>query len=412
MDKLRIVYLAGPGDAASVLRTIAAGETFDSIAHVPYSELAFRTSQKFDADILAIAANPRADDFSFENMRSINIPDPLRGKKRLAYHMGNVTYANAVRQHVKDFRANVLINGPLPYPFLTEGLAKEGVSMYPALHATLLPEFLEPSKLRKLAVRLSKRFYSKTATAVLSHPGITVRQVHDLTGNNSRPIVEFLPLLRADAFPGCEPPKYDPEMFRVMTVGRVVREKGIFDLIEVARQCREKLDGRIRFDVCGAGPALEEARQHVIDTGLEDTMTLHGWTEMDDMARLWGESHVAVVPTNSGFTEGFNQVVIEAVLAGRPVITSRVCPALEYVRPCSIEVEVNDIQGYVDQVVKLATNREAYEALQSTTGDVIKPFLDPGNSFSAALEHCLNALLEGREVTPVSHPPADWEQLK
>ncbi|HUF79862.1 MAG TPA: glycosyltransferase, partial [Burkholderiales bacterium] len=167
-----------------------------------------------------------------------------------------------------------------------------------------------------------------------------------------------------------------------------------------------RLGAGIRFDVCGAGSALDAARRRVAEIGLQDGMTLHGWTAMPEMVRLWGESHVAVVPTTSDFVEGFNQVVIEAVLAGRPVITSRVCPSLEYVRPCAIEVDVNDIQGYVDAVVGLAADRQRYARLQHSTRAVIAPFLDPASSFGAAVEHVLRAIAAQREATPVSHPPA------
>jgi glycosyltransferase involved in cell wall biosynthesis len=190
-----------------------------------------------------------------------------------------------------------------------------------------------------------------------------------------------------------------------MTVGRVEPDKGIFALLEAARISKEKLGRRVRFDVCGTGSALEEARRRVVGMGLQETMTLHGWTSMEDMARLWGESHVAVVPTTSDFVEGFNQVVIEAVLAGRPVITSRVCPALEYVRPCAIEVDVDDVEGYAHAIVDLANNREKYGKLQNSTRDVVKQFLDPGKSFGAAVEHVLRGIAVGQEVSPVSHPP-------
>ena len=56
------------------------------------------------------------------------------------------------------------------------------------------------------------------------------------------------------------------------------------------------------------------------------------------MRAMYDDAHVVIVPTTSDFIEGFNKVVAEAVLAGKPVITSSVCPALEYVRDAVIEV--------------------------------------------------------------------------
>ena len=40
------------------------------------------------------------------------------------------------------------------------------------------------------------------------------------------------------------------------------------------------------------------------------------------MREMFRQAHVLIVPTTTDFIEGFNQVVVEGVLAGRPVITS------------------------------------------------------------------------------------------
>lgn len=402
---LRIVYLAGPGDAPSVLRSIAAGMPYTDVPHVAYSGQLFDVCRDLGAHVLSVSTHSRLDDFSFGNARAVNRADPLKKKSGIGFHLANVSLARELERDVADFEANVVITSPSPYPFLLKRLAARGVKLVPALHAILWPEFTRPSVARRLAVQLSRRFYADTCPAILSHPGSTVRQVRELTGGQSRPVVEFLPLFRSDVFAGVAPPKLEAPVFRVMTVGRVEANKGIFALIEIARRVREAVGGAVHFDVCGTGSAIEEARRRVDELGLGGTMKLHGWTEMDLMRRLWGESHVALVPTTSDFVEGFNQVVIEAMLAGRPVITSRVCPALDYVKPSAIEVDVDDLDGYVRSVLDLANNRERYRRLQSGTGDVARPFLDPDKSFGTALRHVLLGIKNDRPIEPVEHPP-------
>lgn len=403
---LRVLYLAGPGDAPAVLRTMAAGNEFRDTAHVAYSGMVFDACRRLSAELLSISTASRADDFSFAGLRALNIADPLAGKSGIAYHMAEMEFANILRKYARDFRANVVITGPDPYPFLMQGLADDGVSLLIAIHAVLFPEFKQPTFGQRLAAKLSKKFYADKCTAILTHPGATVRQIHEVTNGRTRPIVEFLPLLRADAFAGVTPPDPDASVFRLMTVGRVEADKGAFAIVEMAKRVRDQLGTAARFDVCGTGGALEEARRRVVSQGLQDTITFHGWTKMEDMTRLWGESHLAVVPTTSDFVEGFNQVVIEAALAGRPVVTSRVCPALDYVRPCSIEVEVDDIAAYTNTIVDLAKNRARYRQLQANTAPVVAQFLDPKNSFRAAVEEALSAIAEGREVQSKATPPA------
>jgi glycogen synthase len=403
---LRVIHLAGPGDVASVLRTKADGKQFDEISHVAYSGLAFETCERLGCSLLSLSTHSRADDFSFGQLRAVNIGDPLKGKSGASYHLAHLTFAKILRKFVQETKADVVITGLEPHPFLIADLAKKGVSLVPALHTTLRPQFRPQGRGAALATRLNRRFFSNTCTAILSHPGWAVEQLMDLTGKRTRPIVEFLPLLRQDAFSDVAPPIVDAKVFRVMMLGRVERDKGVFSLLQIAAACVARLGTTIRFDVCGTGSALEEARRRVTEMGLQDVVTLHGWTPMPDLVRLWGDSHVAIVPTTKDFTEGFNQVVIEAVLAGRPVITSQVCPSLEFVRPCAVEVEVDDIDGYVAAIIRLAEDRSDYARLQEPTQTVIRPFLDPRNSFGAGIEHVLRAIAAGRAVAPISHPPA------
>lgn len=399
---LRILYLAGPGDATAVLRTIAEGRSDDGIAHVAYSRQVFEVCKALDATLLCVSTNPRLDDFSHGKLRSINRVDPFKGKARLGYHFANVTYAREIDQYAREINANVVITATEPHPVFLEPLSLRGVHVVPALHALLWPEFRKPSRVLALMIRLSRHFFSSSCSAILSHPGLAVEQTKKLTHNKHQPIVEFLPLYPHGMFANAAQPQADAEVFRVLTVGRVEENKGIFDLIEIAKRVRERSKSPVRFDVCGTGGAIEEARRRIQDQGLSDLLVLHGWTSMEDLEALWGQSHLCVVPTTSQFVEGFNQVVVEAALAGRPVITSSVCPSLDFVRPCAIEVPVDDVEAYVRAIVSLADDRARYTELQSRCAAVVRPFFDETKSFRAAVRHVLEGLMDRGAVTPVS----------
>jgi glycosyltransferase involved in cell wall biosynthesis len=402
---LNVVYLGGPGDAPDVLRRRAAGERFDAVAHDTYSGQVFDVCRELDANLLSLSYHKRTDDFTHGKARAINRPNRLTGGG-LEYHFGNVAYAWEITRDALRFRADVVITATEPHPFLLEPLIQMGVKVVPALHATILPEFRPSSRAARMAMQLSRHFYGSACTAILSHPGACVRQVVELTNGRPRPIVEFLPLYRPDYATGIAPPRRDGGPFRVITVGRLEASKGVFDLIAAAKKIRAAGRNDVHFDVCGNGSALEDARRTVREAGLEDRFVLHGWTEIGLLRELWGKSHVAVVPTTTDFTEGFNQVVIEALLAGRPVITSRVCPALDYARPSSIEVRENDAGAYADAILKLADDRVLYDRLQGNCATLVSVFLDPTKSFGAGVRRVLQAIESGREVEPVTCPPA------
>jgi glycosyltransferase involved in cell wall biosynthesis len=112
-----------------------------------------------------------------------------------------------------------------------------------------------------------------------------------------------------------------------------------------------------------------------------------------------------VVPTTVEFVEGFNQVVVEALLAGRPVITSSVCPAVEYVEPAVLQVPPDDGDAYERAILTLADDAATYERLRAACEPVCRKFLDDATSFRTALRHVLSAVAEGRPITP-RHLPA------
>jgi glycosyltransferase involved in cell wall biosynthesis len=399
------LYLAGPGDAADVLRHMATGDRYDHVAHVAYSGQLFEACRDLDAALLCVSANRRADDFAHGELRALNVPDLMPPSSGAAYHFANLRFARRVARYAREHQANVIITATEPYPFLLEPLARRGIAIVPALHATLLPEFKRAGLVRRLSVRMSRHFFKRTCPAVLTHPGACARQAHEVAAGQPRPLVEFLPLYRGNVFAGVAPPVRG-DTFNVITVGRVEPEKGVFDLVEVAKRLRDAGRTDIRFDICGTGSALEPARDLAKRYALDGILTLHGWTAMDKLLELWGRSHAAVVPTTRDFVEGFNQVVIEAILAGRPVITSQICPALDFVRGSALEVPPDDVDAYRQGILRLADDPTLYSQLQGRCADVSRPFLDPSKSFGRAVRHILASLAAGREVEPIYHPPA------
>jgi hypothetical protein len=118
------------------------------------------------------------------------------------------------------------------------------------------------------------------------------------------------------------------------------------------------------------------------------------------MRDLYAAAHVVIVPTTTDFIEGFNQVVAEGVMAGRPAITSSVCPALEYVAEAVVEVPPDDVTAYGDAVMRLADDREFYEARRRGCRAVAGQFYDDRLSWRAALSAALDGLRSGAPAAP------------
>jgi glycosyltransferase involved in cell wall biosynthesis len=111
---------------------------------------------------------------------------------------------------------------------------------------------------------------------------------------------------------------------RLLFVGRVVREKGIQDLIRAVRLLGER--GRaVHLDVVGEG--TERAAAEETAAALGDAITFHG--QRNDVRPFLEDADALVLPS---YGEGLPRVLMEAGAAGLPVIGSRVPGIMEIVR--------------------------------------------------------------------------------
>jgi len=110
-----------------------------------------------------------------------------------------------------------------------------------------------------------------------------------------------------------------PERF-VLFAGRLVQEKGIFDLLEAYG----RLEANIRCKVSlvfagdGIGRAELEQRARRINPG---TVCFAGFAQREDLAAMYGLADVFVLPTHS---DPWGLVVNEAMACGLPVIVTNV----------------------------------------------------------------------------------------
>jgi glycosyltransferase involved in cell wall biosynthesis len=216
------------------------------------------------------------------------------------------------------------------------------------------------------------------------------KQVRQIIGDRS-PLLEFLPVYRRGEFNQVTPPNPDSSPFRILFVGRVEENKGVFDLVAIAKRFAAEGCINAQFDICGSGPAFESLQNQICEANLEPYFTLHGYCNKFKLHQMLSQAHVVIAPTRKTFIEGFCKVVVEGILAGRPVLTSAVCPASSYVPSGVVEVPPDDVQAYGDALLELYQNREFYEKKQRGCLEVQKQFYDVSKSWGSALKLSLIA---------------------
>jgi glycosyltransferase involved in cell wall biosynthesis len=107
---------------------------------------------------------------------------------------------------------------------------------------------------------------------------------------------------------------------RLLFVGWVERDKGIFELLEAVRRLVES-GRRFVLDIAGDGSAATQARAFIAQHGLEPIVTLRSWLREAELAQAMSDSDIMVLPS---WAEGLPNAMVEAMAARLAVVVTSV----------------------------------------------------------------------------------------
>jgi glycogen(starch) synthase len=394
MDKrpLRILYAAGPGDVIQTYGHWVRGCDDPSQVSVTSSGMFYDVCRERGDAAYVISTCSRRDQLTDGPFRIVHRPTPFYTCRAPLYHLGQIWTAFRLVLSAVWFRADVavIVCGTTHW-FLLRILPWLGIKVVPSLHCVIWPKYQPLTRVQRLINRAGAPMFTSTATCILSMSHDISGQVRTLAGGRNRPLLPFVPTYRASRFEQVRPPNPQRRPFRVCYVGRIELAKGVFDLLSIARRFESAGRRDIHFDICGNGSALEELRRQAREAGLTERFICHGHCNWETMQEMYSQSHVVIVPTTTMFVEGFNMVVAEAVLAGRPVITSKVCPAMEYIGDAAIEVPADDVAAYGDAILRLCDDPELYRRKCRECIPARLQFLDTSLGWAEALRTALRS---------------------
>lgn len=124
-----------------------------------------------------------------------------------------------------------------------------------------------------------------------------------------------------EEYPFCE---YPPEgETRFLFIGRVMKEKGVDELFEVAEKIREEKKD-VFFDI--VGPMEDDYKERIDDLVRKEIIAYHGYQA--DVKPFIERCHCFILPS---YHEGMANTLLEAAAMGRPLITSRIHGCMEVV---------------------------------------------------------------------------------
>jgi glycogen synthase len=388
---LKIAFISGPANVREIYRQWS-GQDEQAYFGTDYMKQFLQVATDAGAQSYVVTWHgDSAETFELGDFMVDNRPGTRSGG--LGYYLGQLAWHLRVLAKLIAFRPDVLLlTGNQNFWWLLSPIRLLRPTILISYHAVLWPKFGHVPFTWRASLQLNRLLILRHSSAIVLTSNDIVRQVREILGKDASKveILHHLPTYARSQFAGLKAPERHPgSAFRVNFTGRIVKNKGVYDVVEIGRQLHETHPGKFRFDICGDGEELPAVRRLVTKLGLEDVVLCHGFCDTRKLQALLAASHASVVPTRMDCEAGFEMTCAEAILAGRPLITSGVCPALEYVAEAAIEVPPEDVDAYRDAILELSEDAGLYERKREACAALQEQFYDGANSWYAAMMRAL-----------------------
>ena len=399
---MRLFATLGPGDIVDAHRRHLDGEAIVSETSITFSGQLFEWCRLAGIDLMACSYHPRVDRIDDGRIHARNVPKRWGGQHGVMFHLSELFYAVRIARAARAFGADLaLIDSGTTHYFLLWLLRLSGTRVVVNFHNVMWPQGYKPTGIVSRSVTwLNGRFFRRGVAASMGCSPECGRQVDELAGR-TLPYFEWRGQFRRDGFAqGAAETNERP--FRLLYVGRAEENKGVLDLVEIARRLARRAPGQVKIEVCGDGGALPELRRRIVEAGLESTLVTHGRLQRPALLAAYVRSNAVIVPTRGSFCEGLPLVCAEAVISRRPIVTSALSNALPVLGPAIVEAPPEDLDGYVEAILSLATDPAVYAARVAACGHLAEQFFNRERSYPAALQRLLAAIGDAPPVTPAA----------
>lgn len=389
-NSVLIAYLSGPIDGPAVY------DIWQKKSKQPYLGTSYLSQfydliDREDHSGFVITCLPGRKATSYrKNLKICNIPRD-HGASGFWYHLFSAMWViRSTFLIIAERPKYLIVTDAQDYWFLMLPARLMGIRIIAAYHCTLWPPYQTLKWHQRTLVSLNSLFLKWCAFGIVTASRTISEQVRTIVKNNHITIHEFLPTYEPSQFALINPPlRQNISPINVLFAGRIEANKGIYDFCEMATVLSNRYPRRFNFHICGDGSELANVKAIAMSSFSEKNLLVHGFCTQQKMIDMFSISHIVVVPTRSDFEEGFAMICAEAILAGRPLVTSAACPALALLRPASIEVKVDDVSSYITAIEQLANSEAIYESKRLACKDLQEQFFDCRNSWHMKIRQAM-----------------------
>lgn len=383
-----LIYIEGPGNIVEALNRWYHNEDFISETSMTFSGQVFSFCKKNNLNTLAISSFSEDKQVVFDGFSAMSQPKRMLNGS-LGYYLTQVLHGLRIIGWCIQYKPKYLhITNGVTFWFMLAPIKLLGIKVIAQFHNTFWAKGFPPQgKLSRFLLGLDAWFFKHVATAAICCSPEIKRQLEEIANNKNCPAYVFKAQFYRNHFEKTlPPPNHDAKPFTLVFAGRIETNKGVFDLLKMAK----KLKGEdVVFHICGGGPMLDTLTQQRDAQALQENVIIHGRLNRPDLLNIYDKGHAVIVPTTSDFCEGLPLVAIEAVLLGRPIITSPLSNALDVLGNVIVEAEPNNVDSYVSAILNLKGNQALYQQKQQACDSLREQFLDGKEGLANMLEKTL-----------------------
>lgn len=250
------------------------------------------------------------------------------------------------------------------------------------LHASSFPGFYEKALMAAVAKAFRRKtilhLHSGTFAEAARRPGarsairLSLRfadVVVCVSKDLSRTVLGVLPQARVAVIPNSIVtdlyrihPRTETRRTHILYIGWMIREKGIFDLVDAAARLLSHVPC-FEVHMVGDGRDMDDLKRAVAERSLSGVFKLHGWQAGEEKLRILHEADLLVLPS---YAEAFGIVLLEAMASGLPVVATRVggIPEVVVDGVHGELVDAGDVAGLANALARLCRS----SALRSRYG--------------------------------------------
>lgn len=143
---------------------------------------------------------------------------------------------------------------------------------------------------------------------------------------------------------------------RLLFLGLVKKEKGVFDILSAMYLLRENYNLTVNLDVCGVGD-IAKLKQKAKKMGMTKNIVVHGWVDAKKIKELMSKATAFILPS---YYEGLPMSIIEAMAASVPVIASNVGGIPDIIKDGEngMLIEPGNIKAMAEKIKRIVENKD------------------------------------------------------